>query len=326
MSLHNHSCFANHMGVWLMQPTWLQQAVGAIKSGVWKPAVNSGDRVPYIAKDGNLQAAITSIIAGKVVVDPMSGPNAPNTLYTVTNDGIAVISLEGPMMKFDSKYGSANTMRARRALRAAVADTEVTAIMLYIDSPGGHVAGTMELADEIRAAGKSKLVHAHADDLVASAAYWAASAASKISINQIGEAGSIGTVGVIEDWSKAYAEAGVTVHVISTGSMKGAFTEGTAVTPEQLAYLQKLVNEVNTFFLAAVQKGRGISAKALGEIADGRVFMAAEAQSLGLVDAVQSFDRSMADLKKASTSFISQAKAQARGRQAIAELEIESAE
>jgi signal peptide peptidase SppA len=309
MSLHNPACFANHIGVWLMQPTWLQQAVGAIKAGVWKAAAAPA-------------AAAPPRFAGKVVADTASG----RALYTVTNDGLAIISIEGPMMKMDSKYGGANTMQIRRAIRTAVADPDAVGIMLYMDTPGGHVAGTMELADDIRAAGKSKPVHAHADDLLASAGYWAASATSRISVNAIGEVGSIGVVGVIQDWSKAYEAAGVTVHVISTGSMKGAFTEGTPITPEQIAYLQKQVDDINAFFLAAVQKGRGMSAKKLAEIADGRVFIAAEALANGLVDGIESFDKSLVELKKAATSFAAHAKQSARAKQAAQRLEIEAAE
>lgn len=286
MTLHHEQCFISHMGAWLMEPRYLQQAVAAIKAGVWKASDPlSADRL----------AAVPSAYTGKVV--RQGGESGP-LLYTVTPDGVAVIPMVGPMMKGDSKYGGVNTVRTRQALRTAAADADVTAIMLHIDAPGGHVAGTMELADDVKAVGKLKPVAAHADDLIASAAYWVGSAAARLTINAIGEAGSIGVVGVLEDWSKAYEAAGVKVHVISTGDMKGAGTQGTEITAEELAYVQSLVDGMNEHFLAAVQKNRGMSAKKLATIADGRVFPAAKALELGLVDAVQPFEKALADLGK----------------------------
>ena len=296
-----------------MEHRFLQSAVGAIKSGLWK------------AQEPTKAAAVT-IHAGKIVIDPTSSADFPKVLYSVTNDGLAVVSIEGPMMKMDSKFGGANTMRARRALRSLAADPDVIGAMMYFDTPGGHVAGTLELANEITATRKFKTVHGHADDLIASAGMWVGSACERLSINAIGEAGSIGVVGVIEDWSKAYEAAGVTVHILSTGAFKGAFTPGTTVTPEQLAYLQKTVDDINQFFLDAVQKGRGINAKKLAEIADGRVFIASEAKALGLVDEVESFDQSMAILKKSATQKQAQIKQSARAKNAVARLELEAIE
>lgn len=308
--IDNQKCFANHIGTWLMKPDWLTQALSAIQAGIWKPGQS-------------MTAAAPILNASRTVRDPT---NEYKKLYEVTNDGLAVISIDGPMMKFDSKYGGANTTRIRRALRAVSVDAEVGGTMLLMDSPGGHVAGTMELGDDIRAAGKVKPVHSFASDLCASACYWAASQSARISVNAIGEVGSIGVVAVLHDYSKMFEAAGVKVHVISTGSMKGAGTEGTEVTEEQLAYFQKMVDDVNQFFLAAVQKGRGMSAKKLGEIADGRVFIASEALSHGLVDAVETFDQAMASLKKAVNLQAASVKQAARARTAQLKLGIEEAE
>ena len=77
------------------------------------------------------------------------------------------------MQKGSSKFGGASTIRVRRQIREARQDEDVEAILLVVDSPGGTVAGTDELAREVGRAAEEKIVHAHIDDLGASAAFWA---------------------------------------------------------------------------------------------------------------------------------------------------------
>ncbi len=312
MNMHNRTCFTNHIGNWLMEPMWFQQAVAAVKDGKWltpKLDVSAETPVPY---------------SGKAVRGVRSDGGPGRVLYTVTDEGVAVIEMDGPMMKGESKFGGTNTLATRVALRAANNDPDVVGILLHIDSPGGHVSGTAELADEVRSVAKSKAVHAHITDLGASAAFWVASATEHISINTMGKTGSIGTVAVVEDSSKMYEAAGVTVHVISTGAYKGAFNAGAPVTEEHLAYLQDMINEVNTHFLAAVQKGRKMSATKLAAIADGRVFSATKALELGLVDAVATFDKAISEVKKAGGAMAQYKRAGTK--QAAMRLAIEEAE
>ena len=206
---------------------------------------------------------------------------------------IAVISIIGAMSKGLSWYGGTSTLQVREQLARAVADDSVSGILLDIDSPGGNVSGTKELADAVKMASKKKLVYAQISDLGASASYWVASQASKIFINEMGEVGSIGTVAVVEDYSEAYKEAGIKVHVISTGALKGAFASGSEVTQEMIDDLQKRVNDINFFFLEAVSTGRKIKLDKLEAIATGAVYSAKEGLKLKLVDAVQSIDDTM---------------------------------
>ncbi len=291
MNMHNRQCFSNHIGAWLMEPIWFQEAVSIIKACKMPTAPQVQEEMP-------------AAYSGKAVRAMRSDGGPGPVLYTVTDEGVAVIEMEGPMMKGYSKFGGTNTLAVRTALRASADDPDVTGIMLHIDSPGGHVAGTAEVADQVSKTKKIKPVYAHIDDLGASAAFWVASACDCISINQMGKTGSIGTVAVVEDSSKAYEAAGVSVHVISTGAFKGAFSPGAPVTADHLAYLQEMIDGINQFFLGAVQKGRGMSATKLATIADGRVFSAAKALELGLVDAVHPFDKALGEVKKAGGAMV----------------------
>lgn len=216
---------------------------------------------------------------------------------------VAVIHITGSLMKQTSSMsGGTSTLLARRQIRAAIADDSVDSILLRIDSPGGTVAGTQELADEVAAAAKKKPVYAQVEDLAASAAYWVASQAQQIFANRTALVGSIGTFMVIHDMSGLAAREGIKVHVLRAGDFKGAGQPGTEVTAGQLAEWQRVVNELNSHFLEGVAKGRKLALAKVRELADGRVHVGAAAQQLGLIDGVQSFDETVRQLSRLAIS------------------------
>jgi len=217
--------------------------------------------------------------------------------YALTEQGVAIVALSGPMMKHVSSLsGGSSTVLARRQVRAAVADPDVKAVLLVIDSPGGTVAGTFDLADDVAAAAQKKPLVAYIEDLGASAAYAVASQASRIAANRGALVGSIGTYAVIDDYSGRAGQLGIKVHVVRAGEFKGAGVAGTEVTERQLAEWQRIVDQSNAHFLAAVSAGRRLPAARVAELADGRVHLAADAVSLGLIDAVESLDQTLAAL------------------------------
>jgi signal peptide peptidase SppA len=206
--------------------------------------------------------------------------------------GVATIRLEGTLMKQRASMSrSTSTLQARRQIRSAVNNPDVGSILLSIESPGGTAAGTLELAQDVAEAAKKKPVYAFIEDLGASAAYWVASQATKIFANPTAIVGSIGTYGVVHDLSAMAAKEGVKVHVIRAGEMKGAGTPGTEITAEQLAEQQRIVNELNEFFIKGVAAGRHLSLDEARALADGRVYVGHAAIGQRLIDGVQTSDQ-----------------------------------
>mgnify|MGYP001407151604 CR=1 FL=1 len=273
--MHNDKCRSRHLGLWAMTEYGLERWPG------WYAALHA------VRTEGPLPNISAAASRRQQSEEP---------LYEVQS-GMAIIGINGPMMKGESKFGGANTVQIRQALRAAVSDESVKAVMLQIDSPGGSVAGTDELGRDVAKADQVKPVFAHIDDLGASAAYWVASQARKITAGPAAEIGSIGVYAVVEDSSQAAAADGIKVHVVSTGPMKGVMQPGTEITPDQIAHLQERVDEMNGHFQMAIIRGRGdrITKAQLKEASDGRVFGAADAKKLGLVDKIQSFDEAIAN-------------------------------
>lgn len=259
-------CAAQHFGPWMIEPEWFAEAVGHVKAGTFVAA--------------------------------QSGPDEGSDLYQTGTGGVARIGITGQMTKGESSFGGASTVRTRQAIRRAVQDDGVRAILLHIDSPGGTVAGTADLAADVRAANEEKPVYTYFDDLGCSAAYWVGSQARHIAAGPTALVGSIGTVAVVEDSSGAMDRAGIKVHVVSTGKHKGAFADGAPITDEQLEALQVEVDDLNDHFLAGVAEGRHMTIEQVQGVADGRVHIASKAKDLGLIDAVQSLDQTLQDISQ----------------------------
>jgi signal peptide peptidase SppA len=212
-------------------------------------------------------------------------------------DGVELIGIYGSLQKQQASLSrSTSTVMTRRKIRAAVRNPDVAAILLHVESPGGTAAGTKELADDVAAAAKQKPVWAFIEDLGASAAYWIASQATHVYANPTAIVGSIGTYGVVYDYSAMAAKEGIKVHVIRAGDFKGAFTPGTEVTAEQLTEQQKIVTELNEFFIRGVKAGRKLSLEAARQLADGRVHVGQAAVERQLIDGVQSLDDTFSQL------------------------------
>ena len=216
--------------------------------------------------------------------------------YELLPGGVAVVDLNGVMTKYGGSFSSmpGGVVGLRRTLRAAAADAQVTSIVLRVDSPGGSVAGTDDMADDVRLVNQIKPVVAYLEDIAASAAYYVASPAGKIVSAKGTMVGSIGVYMVVDDWSGAMAASGVKRHVIRSGPMKGAGVAGTEITPEQLADFQRTVDELHGLFVDTVAAGRKMTTEQVGKIADGRIHIASRAKELGLVDAIGTFEQAVA--------------------------------
>lgn len=265
--MSNHkNCAAQHFGAWAIEPKWLRQALASVQAGTWKPA----------------EAAAPT---------PGQPKEKPYRMGGIQGD-IAIITIDDQITKGSSSFGGTSSVAIRKALRAAADDGEVRGIMLLIDSPGGTVSGTGDLADDVKATNKKKPVWAYVEDLAASAAYWIASQCQAIFANPTAMVGSIGTYAVLEDTTGMQDQMGVKLTVVSSGQYKGLGADG-KVTDKLIEDVQREIDAYNGHFLSAVAEGRGLTNKEVIAVADGRVWIADKAKELGLIDSVSSIDDAM---------------------------------
>lgn len=234
--------------------------------------------------------------------------------------GVAIIPVQGIIAKrmnlFTKISGGVSTQLLKRDILTAIDDPQVKSIVLDVDSPGGTVDGTEELADAIAAARSVKPVIAYTDGLMASAAYWIASAADMIYIS--GETPIIGSVGVVTahvDYSAYEEKIGVKTTEIYAGKYKRIASEYSPLSAEGKQYLQEQVDYLYSIFVNKVVLNRPekLSLPEKGAIpwADGKIFTGIQAITAGLVDGVSTLDRLIADISANPGAYILRARMEA---------------
>ena len=252
---------------------------------------------PWAMEPRALEAFISRVRAGMIGVEArghlaaFGDEQTPKRQRMTSAGGVARIPISGVLLKKVPAWlrwfgvDATSYSDIQDDIASALSDDGVKEIVLSVDSPGGQVAGCYEAAEAILAARQSgKRITAEVGDLCASAAYWLASQAHKISAGPNAQIGSIGVYSVYVDSSKAAADEGFKVHVISSGPHKGAGVPGAPITEEQLAGFQKVIDGMAANFKEAVSRGRGRGMDKVAEWATGQVWLSAEATRMGLID------------------------------------------
>lgn len=211
--------------------------------------------------------------------------------YTIGN--VAIVPVRGVIAPHASMVNGMSqprgidcaTLCAR--LDAVAAKVSISSILLHVDSPGGAVAGIDHVVAKVREVNAIKPVVALADSCMASAAYWLASQASEIYTTPSALVGSIGVYNVVEDTSEMYAKQGIKRHIIKAGERKGGGADGVKVEQADLDEMTDVARALRAVFIADVARGRAMSPEAVLELAEGIVWVGAEAQAKGLTNGVR---------------------------------------
>lgn len=202
---------------------------------------------------------------------------------------IAIIPIQGPLMKKDQYCGPAGMDTIGRYIKELDKNPDIDAIILDINSPGGTVSGTALLGKTIKNA--SKPIIAYVNELAASAAYWLASQADEIiAADEKAQIGSIGVMLSFVDIQPAWELQGVKFHSIVSDLSeeknklfeevrKGNYTE----------YRKEVLNPLAERFINTV---KGTRAEKITDesIFKGRVDFADKALEIGLIDSIGSLD------------------------------------
>ncbi|HWQ68459.1 MAG TPA: signal peptide peptidase SppA [Patescibacteria group bacterium] len=190
---------------------------------------------------------------------------------------VALIAVEGVIL--DSKEVIEQLEKHRT-------NPSVKAIVLRINSPGGGVAPSQEIHEEIlktRQTDKKPIV-ASMGSVAASGGYYIASATDLIVANPGSITGSIGVVLQVPNISGLMQKIGVKSVVVKSGLHKDLASPTRDMTDAERQILQGMLDDVHGQFIDAVATGRRIDRQKVKTMADGRIFSGREAQSLGLVD------------------------------------------
>ena len=188
---------------------------------------------------------------------------------------LALIRIEGPIM--DSK-------NATDEIKEYTKDNSIKAIVLRIDSPGGAVAPSQEIYEEVKKAVSKKKVIVSMGSVAASGGYYIASPATKIIANPGTLTGSIGVIMEIPNIEGLMNKIGIKTEVIKSGRHKDIASAFRTMGKEEREILQGVMDNVHEQFMRAVAEGRKINIEEVRKIADGRIFTGEQARTHGLVD------------------------------------------
>ena len=223
---------------------------------------------------------------------------ARDTGYDVV-EGIAIIPIQGTLVQKLGTLRPYSGMTGYDGIRAcflrALNDSEVKAICLDIDSPGGEVAGWFDLVDEIYAARGSKPVWAILSESAYSAAYALASAADKIIVPRTGGVGSVGVIVMHVDWSQKIKNDGLQVTISTYGDRKAESNPYEPLSETARKAIQSDIDEMGRLFVSTVSRNRGITEKTVRDT-EAACFLGADGVQLGLADQVASPDAAFRDL------------------------------
>ena len=183
----------------------------------------------------------------------------------------------------------------RLQLRQAADDAAVKGVILRIDSPGGEVTASDEIYHYVAQFRDKKPVTVYMESVAASGGYYSAMGGSYIIANELSLTGSIGVILETFTVGDLLGKLGVKALVIKSGKMKDLLSPFREATPEEIAYIQSLINETYDRFVGVVAKERKLDVNVLRNgIADGRVLSGKQAKEAGLIDATGYFEDAMA--------------------------------
>lgn len=238
-------------------------------------------------------------------------------------DGVAVLPVNGVLGKranlLTQVSGMASTEIIGNDFKAALNDPAVTGIVLSVDSPGGTVDGTQNLAALVASARGVKPVVTLASGCMCSAAYWIGASAAELYISAgTDQVGSIGIVAGHKDISGAEAAQGVKTTEITAGKFKRVASQYEPLSESGRASIQDTVDYLYSIFVADVASARGVAQETvLSDMADGRVFIGQQAIDAGLVDGVSTLEGAIARVHQLAAGVAAKSTFNAQGDPAM---------
>jgi protease IV len=190
--------------------------------------------------------------------------------------------------------------RFREELDAAQADGAVVGVVLRINSPGGSVTASDMLYREIQTFRQRKEVPVVVCvlDKGLSGGYYAALAADEIYAQPTAVVGGVGVIALRVSLAELLQKWGIGVETVQSGELKDFWSPLRDSRPEELAIMGQITTDLQRRFLDLLRAHRRLSPAALEQVASGRIYLAAEAEGLGLIDRVGYLDDAVARVRQ----------------------------
>ncbi|NOZ74133.1 MAG: signal peptide peptidase SppA [FCB group bacterium] len=198
---------------------------------------------------------------------------------------VAIVTVNGPIMDSETWV---------RQLAMYDERSDVKAIVLRVNSPGGGVAASQEIFAKVGEVNQHKPVVVSMGSVAASGGYYIALRARIIMANRGSVTGSIGVIMEYPVMTSLMEKIGLEMETVKSGPLKDAGSPTRPVSEEDRAYFQDVVGNLYEQFVSDVATYRQLPESEVKVIADGRVYTGVQALELGLVDTLGTFTEAIA--------------------------------
>lgn len=202
---------------------------------------------------------------------------APKSEQELAHNNLTQINLTGPIMEVSEVL---------EQIEDANKDDKVKGVLFVVDSPGGAVAPSIELAYALKRLKEKKPVIVYAKGTIASGSYYASIWANEIIVNPGSMVGSIGVIMHGADLSGIMEKVGIKTQVVKAGRYKQIGTSDREWKDYEVNELNKVIQGTYDMFAQDVADARGLDVKKRDSFANAHIFTALQAKEVGLIDAL----------------------------------------
>ncbi|WP_295420774.1 signal peptide peptidase SppA [Sulfurovum sp.] len=240
-----------------------------------------GDIIKWIGQ--HFMGMLFLLIALVVLMPKSTAPLSPANLQE--------IELLGPIIDADAII---------KEVEEAQKNTRIKGVLFTVNSPGGAVPPSIEIAYAIKELQKHKPVIAYASGIMASGSYYSSIYAQKIFANPGAIVGSIGVIMESANVKELLDKIGIKPQIVKQGTYKEAGTPTREWTPQERAELETLTKDTYELFVHDVAAARGLDVNASKSYADAHIFSSKRAKEAGLIDEIGTKSQAKTELVKAA--------------------------
>lgn len=207
------------------------------------------------------------------------------------NANLAKLYIKGAILESESFAKQIENLKASPNIRG---------VLLVIDSPGGALGASVEIADMVKELNNTIPVVAYVQGTMASGSYYAGMYANTIVANRGSMIGSIGVILNGYNIKELMNKIGIQPQTLYAGEYKEAGSFSKEWSKNEKEYLQNVINQHYNMFIDDVSNARGLDRNNYKAFADGKIFNAYDAQRLNLIDLVASQGKAIGILQELS--------------------------
>ena len=217
-------------------------------------------------------------------------------IFVDTNESLKDTNSFANLQKIELSGPILDVSKTLEDIEKVKLDKNIKGVLLLVNSPGGAVAPSVELAYAIKELKQIKPVVVYASGVIASGSYYASIWANKIIANPGSMVGSIGVIMQGVNAEELMSKIGVSTQTVKAGKFKESGTPTRKWTDFEEKQLQSVIDDTYNMFISDVAEARKLDVKNHTQFADAKIFTSKQAKEVGLVDEVATISFAQSEL------------------------------